>query len=333
MLRVGIIGMGIRGNLFALTVQYNPYAEVSAIAESDELRLKEAMERFKGQGYSDYRKMLEEEELDLVVVSLPDHLHREAVELAASKKRHVMIEKPLATSSADANAMVRAIKRAGVKAIVAFENRWNPAFVSAKESIDAGEVGDVRVIDTCLNDTIYVPTKMLSWAAKSTPGWFLLTHSIDMALWLTRKRVASVYATGEKKVLKGMGIDTYDWITAVLEFTDGTAGTFRTCWIYPESLPLVYDFRYEIVGTKGAISIDLRDQMIHKITDTYTHPPTLGRLIHGKPVGFAAEMLNSFIDNIRLDTKPLVDIDEGLYVAEIVDAIHRSLKRGRKEKV
>jgi predicted dehydrogenase len=67
------------------------------------------------------------------------------------------------------------------------------------------------------------------------------------------------------------------------------------------------------------------------MTTAYTHPPTLGRPIHGKPLGFAAEMLNCFIDNIRLNTEPLVDIEDGLYVVEVIDRIHHSIETGKIE--
>lgn len=333
MVKTGIIGMGIRGNLFAQTILFNPYAELVAFAEGDKKRLEEAKKKLSGKGYSDFNEMLEKEDLDLVIVALPDHLHREAVLSIAAKGCHTMIEKPLATTTEDAEKMAQSIKKSGKKAIIAFENRWSPVFLSARETINNGEIGEVRFMHSCLNDSIFVPTRMLGWASKSTPGWFLLPHSIDMALWLTGKKVSRVFAHGDKLVLREMGIDTYDSISTMIEFDDGTEAMFSTCWIYPESIPLIYDFRFEIVGTKGAISIDLRDQMIHKMTDKYTHPPILGRPVYGKPVGFAAEMLNSFIDNLRLNTEPVVSIDEGVYVVRVIDAIHQSIKTGKIEEV
>lgn len=328
MIKVGIIGMGIRGSLYAKTIEYNPFAEVVGIVEADGPRRKDAEKHFNVSAYTDIQKLCDDNEIDLMIIALPDHLHREAVLLSASRACHIMIEKPMATSAQDARIMLEAIKKAGVKALVAFENRWSPVFISAKEAVEADELGDVLFINTCLNDSIVVPTEMLGWAAKSTPAWFLFPHTVDMTLWLTGKTVSSVYARGTKKVLIKKGIDTYDSISAVLNFIDGTTATHNTCWVYPESIPLVYDFRFDIVGSRGAIAVDLRDQMIHKMTASYTHPPVLGRYIYGKPVGFAAEMLNSFIDDIRLDREPLVSIDDGAHVVEIVDAIHQSVESG-----
>jgi predicted dehydrogenase len=332
MLRFGIIGYGIRGKSFAEIIRHNVYAQVVAISEINN-RTRNLAKKLKIATYADYRVMIDQEQLDAVIVATPDHLHREPVLYAAKAGLNMAVEKPLATSTRDAVAMVTTIKKAGVKCLVLFGNRWNAPFVEAKETIDRGELGTITNIDTCMNDTIWVPTKMLSWAKYSTPGWFLISHCIDIALWLTGKKVAAVYTVGQKKVLQAQGIDTYDWLITTVTFTDGTAGTFRSCWIYPKSMPLIYDFRYELVGTKGALSIDLRDQMVHKMTDIYTHPGTVARPIHHKPFGHSREMLDAFIDNIRLDTEPLVKLDEAAYVTEIMDAVHRSAKTKKEIKL
>ncbi|HUX21684.1 MAG TPA: Gfo/Idh/MocA family oxidoreductase, partial [Spirochaetia bacterium] len=157
--------------------------------------------------------------------------------------------------------MVEAIKKSGVKALVGFENRWNPVFLAANEAIAANELKDIQLMHARLNDSIFVPTKMLGWAAGSTVAWFLFPHIIDLALWMSGKRVKTVHTFGQKKILAKMGIDTYDSITSLLEFEDGVVGTFSSSWIYPESLPLVYDLRFEILGSAGAIEVDCRDQM------------------------------------------------------------------------
>lgn len=328
MLKIGIIGMGIRGNLYAETIKYNPFAEVAAFAEGNKERRKEAKGKFPGKAYRDFREMLQEEELDIAIIALPDHLHKEAVLAAADAKCHMLIEKPLATSFEDAREMAEAIGKARVKALVGYENRWSPVFITAQEAVEAGELKDIQFIQARLNDSIFVPTKMLGWAASSTVGWFLFPHTVDLTLWMTGKKAVRVHAVGQKRILVGLGIDTYDSICATVEFEDGMVATFSSSWIYPESIPLIYDMRYEMVGSAGALEVDLRDQNIHKMTTSYSHPPTLGRDIYGKPLGFAAEMLNSFIDNVKDRTEPMVSLDDALEGVKIVDTIHRAVESG-----
>lgn len=332
MIKIGIIGMGMRGNFYAKAVKNNAYAELVSLSEKNSRRLEESKDEFGIDGYSDYNQMLEEKKIDLVIVALPDHMHKEATLKAASKKINILIEKPFATSLDDAKVMVNEIKKAGIKAMVAFEHRWNPVFISAKESIDTKEIINIQLMHGCFCCKIIFPSKMISWASETSVAHCLSTHIIDIALWLSMKKVLSIYATGQKNILSGMGIDTYDTITATLKFKDGTIGTFFSSWIYPDSTPLIYDLRLEILGSNGAIEIDCRDQMIHKMTDIYSHPSILHD-IYGKPIGLTTELLNSFIDNIRENTKPLVSLNEGLYVVKIIDTIHRSIISGNEEKV
>lgn len=171
MLRFGIIGYGIRGKSFAEIIQHNAYAKLIAVSDVNK-NSRNLAKKLKVATYIDYREMIEKENLDSVIIATPDHLHREPVICAAKYRLHLAVEKPLATSTQDAEAMVNAIKKAGVKCMVLFGNRWNAPFVEAKEAIDRGELGIITNIDTCMNDTIWVPTEMLSWAKFSTPGWF-----------------------------------------------------------------------------------------------------------------------------------------------------------------
>ncbi len=76
--------MGIRGNLYANTVKYNAFAEVIAFAEGNPERRQAAKDKFSGEAYEDYSRMLAEQKFDIVIVALPDHLHKDAVIQAAS---------------------------------------------------------------------------------------------------------------------------------------------------------------------------------------------------------------------------------------------------------
>lgn len=328
MIRVGIVGMGIRGQLFAQTVQQHSYAKLQAISDAYEPSLAAGCERFGVKGYHHVEHMLDQEQLDILVVATPDYLHKAPVLAAVSKGVHIFVEKPFSTSATEAEEMYTAIEASGVKCMVAFENRWNSPFVSAQEAIQRGEIGRVLTLNSRLNDTIYVPTKMLKWSQGSSPGWFLLPHSIDLALWFKGIRPVQVFAAGSKDKLVGMGIDTYDSIQAIVTFEDQTHAAFTTSWILPESMPMIYDFKYEIIGTDGALYVDLADQMVRHAASSYSHKHTLGTSVNGQLTAAPNYMLNAFIDNVRFDTEPLATAVDGLLNTRIVAAIHRSIETG-----
>lgn len=328
MIKFGIVGMGLRGKLFADTIEQNRYAKLVAISDLSEDSLKYGKERYGVQGYTDVAAMIRDADLDAIVVATPDYLHKEPVMLAAAKGLHMMVEKPFSTSVSEAEEMYAAVKHAGVKCMVAFENRWSAPFVNVSQAVRNGEIGSIVNINSRLNDTIYVPTKMLKWSRGSSPGWFLLAHSTDMACYLKGVKPVKVYAAGTKKKLVSMGIDTYDSIHTVVTFEDDTNASFTTSWILPESMPLIVDFKYEIIGEDGAFYIDLHDQMVHQAGAVYKHVPTLGTPVNGLLLGPPSHMLNAFIDNVRLDTEPLAGPDDGLLNTRLVDAIHRSIELG-----
>lgn len=329
MIRTAIVGMGIRGNLFAQGLKQNPGAELMSICDANSHSLKAATDRWHVPGFEDFGRMLKERDPEAVIICTPDFAHRAFVIAAAEHGAHILVEKPLATSEQDAGAMMRAVEEAGVICQVAFENRWNPPFVQLKGAVERGELGDISLVSARLNDTLYVPTQMLSWAHSSSVGWFLLPHVVDLAIWLSGKQPSRVYAVANKTVLPALGIDTYDTICTTLSFRGAMQAMFETTWVLPESTPSIFDFKFEILGDKGAVHIDVQDQMVHQSSDRFSYPGTLVVDVHGQMRGFPLYMLDSFIESVRHGTQPLASVQEGYLVTRVVDAAHRSIATGQ----
>lgn len=330
MIKVGIIGMGLRGKMYAEIVENNPYSEFISFTESNNKARELLTNQYpKVNNYSNFEEMLAEENLDIIIVATPDFLHKDPVIAAANKKVNILVEKPFSTDVEETLLMKEAIDKNNVKCLVAFENRWNTPFVAVKEAINQGEIGEIITLNSRLNDTIFVPTQMLKWSNGSSPGWFLLSHSIDLACWFKNGvQPKSVYAVGTKKKLIDMGIDTLDSIQATITFEDDTHATFTTNWILPESMPMMYDFKYEVVGNDGALYIDLSDQMVRHAGQKYQHIQTLGTTVNNQLTTPPTYMLNSFIDNVRLGTEPESNPADGLLNTIIVQAIHKSVQTG-----
>lgn len=329
MLAVGVVGMGIRGRLFAEAARINSMTSLKAVCDLNKSCLEEAKQQFRVPGYESYAEMVEREGLDILCVSTPDFAHKEIVLEGARRKVNLFVEKPLATNTADCEEMRRAVLENGVKLTVAYTNRWNPPYKRASELIEQGELGEILSINARLNNTVYVPTKMLSWSSRSSPAWFLTSHPLDLALWYSKKRARSVYASGFKKVLKGMGIDTWDCIHSTVVFEDGTDAIFESCWVLPEGLPKIVDYKFQLIGTKGALNVDMQDQMIHfSNQDRTTFPDTLMVDLYGHKFGHNLVCFDSFVDSVVGDSAPLVSLEEAMENVRIVEAIHASLETG-----
>ena len=328
--RMGVVGLGNMGMEFCAMIDRNRRSELKAVCESVAGRLEESAGRLGVDGYADYAEMIEKGDLDAIYIALPDFAHRNVTELAAKAGLHILLEKPLATNTADCEAMLDAVNDAGVTAMICFANRWNPPFVAAKRAIDAGDVGRIISSNIRLNDRIFVPTKMLSWAARSDSSWFLLSHALDIASWLNGREVKRIYATGVKKLLVGMGIDTYDSIQAAVIYDDDTQGIFEANWVLPEGAPRMYDFKLDMIGEKAAVQINTTDQMVRFITpEKYEYGDGLASEIAGQYLNPSAYMLESFLQAVQGEAALTATFEEGLENVRVLEALHRSLETGQ----
>lgn len=328
-----VIGSGLWGSLHARVYSESEHARLAAVCDLDQVRASELGSRFGADSYTDLGKMLQRDDIDAVSIVTPDFAHTDIALAAIAAGKHVLVEKPLATTSADCRRVIDAAKAAKVKLMVDFHNRWSPPFCTAKTSIDQGEIGSVRLITYRLNDTIFVPTKMLSWAGKSTVAWFIGSHSLDTVTWLIGDKVAHVYAVSKSVVLKNRGIDTPDFYAVTLEFENGAVATIENCWILPESLPNIFDLKCEIVGSEGAFFIDGSS---HRLIEKHAggqglYPDILVMPeVRGKQMGFAAESIRHFIDCVVDDVEPSVTGEDGLRVTELIEAIEQSVATGQR---
>lgn len=332
--RVGIVGLGIMGEMYADALLKMQPAEVAAVATRSQVRREVARSKYACRTYSDYKDMYADANLDAVLITLPDFVHRDPVVRAAEAGLHILVEKPFATSIDDARAMVAAVEKADVKCMVEFFNRWSAPFVEAKRSVDRGDLGEIVTVSAVLNDAIWVPTEMLSWAARTSPAWFLMSHTADLATWITGKKPASVQAQGVKKLLVQKGIDTYDLIEALIEYPDGSLGRLSSCWVLPNGMPILYELKMRIVGSKAAIDIDTSDQEVHLITqERLTHPVTAWGTIMGRYVGHPYAMLDAFVESIVKDTAPQIGPRDGWENTVFLAAVAESLETGQKVEI
>jgi predicted dehydrogenase len=328
MIRIGILGMGIRGLMYVQGLAQNRDSKLIGISDINPILLDATSRKLGVPGYQNFEALLDKGKPDAVIISTPDFAHCEPALMAANRKVHMMIEKPLATTLGEAVQIVEAVQTNGIICQVAFENRWNPPFVQVKTAIENGELGDISLVNTRLNDTIWVPTQMISWSGKTTVGWFLLPHVLDLAIWLGGKIPKKVYAVANKEILPSLGIDTYDTICTIVNFEKGMKAIFENSWVLPQSSPAVYDFKFSILGSGGAMNVNSQEQMIHKFTNRFTYPGSLFLDIHGHTRGFPLYMLDSFISCILEDKTPVATVEDGYLVTRIVDAVHQSINSG-----
>lgn len=328
--KMAIVGAGIWGENHAQIFQAHPFAQTVAICDMNREKA-EAVARRVGipQVYTDYHEMFAKSGCDAVSVVTPDFLHADIAVAAAQSGKHILIEKPLATTRDDVMRILRAVRENNVRAMVDLHNRWSPPFNATKQVLEKGELGQVYSGYFRLNDTKWVATDMLPWAAKSSILWFLGSHSVDTLSWMMDSPVKRVYAVSREGLLQGMGVDTVDEYMTTLEFENGCIAQMENGWITPNANPCVNDIKCNILGTKGMMAIDASNHdMVQMYTDDkVTVPDTIVQnSIFGQPKGFAFESIRSFVDCLIAEEPFHVSIEDAARASLVILAIMESSK-------
>ncbi|NMB46660.1 MAG: Gfo/Idh/MocA family oxidoreductase [Firmicutes bacterium] len=336
-LKFAIVGAGVWGETHAYLYQEHPQVEVTAICDLNITRARKLASKFTiPHVFSDHREMLRKAEIDAVAIVTPDFAHGKIGVDCANAGKHLLVEKPLATTRQDVEAMVEAAERNKVRVMVDLHNRWSPPFAVAKQSLDSGALGDPVSGYFRLNDIKWVATDMLPWAAESSILWFLGSHSVDTLRWFFSDEVEQVYSVSSSGVLRKLGVDTEDIYQTILEFKNGGIATMENGWITPDTHPNVNDLKFNITGTKGMINLDLSNsQMIERFTQEKSDRPDVlvQHFVHGKPKGFAYESIRHFVDCLVSGEEFLVSIDDAANTSLVILAILESAATGKPVKV
>jgi len=324
--RILIVGAGTMGNGYArmLAAGRVPGAALAGVVDLDGARALDVANGVNSKAFGDIDVAIHELKPDAAYVATPDAHHRAPVEALARGGVAILVEKPLATTNEDAQAMLDVVNAAGVYAEVNYSNRWNPPFAEAMRTVESGELGEVRSFNVCLNNPVSSPRERLTWSGGTTPAWFLMSHCLDLALWIGGKKALTAYASGGRGELSGSGIETYDWIHAVVRYADGADGVFESCWILPDTWPGGVEFNFKAIGTRGAFTVDTTNQNIAIAGERFRYPGT---------IQWAPQRFQSFLRAMDGQGRTRVSFEDGAEVTRILVAIHRSLESGEVERV
>ncbi|MGC4936521.1 Gfo/Idh/MocA family protein [Kribbella sp. DT2] len=330
-LRIGIVGAGIMGRANALSLSAVGEVEVTACTSRSAEAAGRLADEIQERGaprpaiHADLDALLQDDQVDAVVLTTPDHLHGEMMVRAADAGKHILVEKPLTTSVAEADAAVAAVRRNNVVAMCLFNHRWVPAYAQAHDLL--ADLGEPAVAYARKDDTIFVPTEMLSWADRTTCAWFLSSHDIDLVSWLLRDQVSRVYATARWGKLRSLGIDTPDAIQIQAEYSRGAVATFESAWIYPNTFPTMVDSYVSVVAENGVVQLDRqKESVVVAREDGYSYPRNmLQRVMHGIPAGAYADAIAHWITCCRTGAQPLITIESSRNVTAVLEAAHTSI--------
>jgi len=338
-MQVGVIGAGVQARAAHLPAYRRIRGvEVSAIADIDEKLAKSAAKRFRiPRVYADYKALLEEPEIELVSICTPPHLHKEmAIECLKSGK-HVLVEKPMATSRGEAEEIIQAEKMSGVKLCVVHNYRFFPAVLEAKRRIEEGRLGELI--------SIHAHGHLIQSFDRP---WFLREgglgvledfgpHLIDIVLYLTGfEDVKKVFALGGN--FHGH-LNILMQVNLLFELESGVVAMLELSWAAGAKEVALY-----VQGAGGLLHLDVRNNHLREIHQ-YSTPvddvsSMVGRLwsigrgaLNGSyflgAKTYYTQLIKGFVESIERDTQPPVTAWEAMKTAVVIDAAYRSITEGR----
>lgn len=333
-----VIGMGAAGCLHVES--YNSLkekAKLLAICDLDKECAETNACMYEADACTDYRDILRRKDVEIVDICLPHHLHADAAVAAAEAGKNILVEKPIATNLKDADRMISAAKKAGVKLMVAENHAFIPAHQKAKELVDKGIVGRIFLAKAyeVVGD---VPVVDGTW--KTTPeaiGTLLDmgVHRFFVLRWIVGE-IKTVYAIAEKLVCD-VETDNDDNAVILLKFKNKALGEVDvSCCVVSEPTN-----RLEIYGTEGTILEDhMWEQPLmydsHKtgfetegwLKPHIEHAPFPG--YYG--ISFKNEV-EHFIDCVREDKTPIVTGELGKEALKVALCAYKSVKTGKTQNI
>lgn len=337
--KIGLIGSGFVSEIHAESLKQVCGAEILAVASPTEEHVRSFAERHQiPHWFTDYRQLLEMEEIEVVTCAVPNYLHCQVTVEAASAGKHVIVEKPLCITLEEADQMIQACAKAGVKLMYAEELCFTPKYVRAKQLVEEGALGKVYLIKQ--SEKHFGPHTPWFWDVEKSGGGVTLDmgcHAFQFFRWILNNAPAvAVTAQMGTYVHKDLTQGDDDALI-IVEFEGGARGLAEESWAKRGGM----DDRAEIYGSEGVTYANLLqgNALITYSEIGYGYavekaPSTQGWTFtiyeEAWNYGFPQEF-SHFLDCVRdKERPPLVTGEDGKAVLEIIYAAYESAGTGRR---
>lgn len=328
-MRVAIVGAGLIGERRARVASGHPDTELSVIVDVDVKKASRLANELGCDSNDNWGEVVSRSDVDIVIVATPNNILAPVSIAALKAGKHVLCEKPMATTLEDAELMVEAAKGSGAVLKVGYNLRHHPAIARARELLTSGAVGEPMFVRCCYGHGGR-PEYEKEWRCNReiSGGGELVdqgVHIIDLSRWFL----------GEFEEVYGL-VTTAFWdivpvednVFAVLKTTDGRVASFHASWTQWKN-----KFEFEVFGKKGYLIVDGLggsygpERLILGKRDSRNPPPKedIFRFETGD-ISWEEEW-NEFVKAIKSGREPLACGYDGLQVLRLVVAIYRSAER------
>jgi UDP-N-acetylglucosamine 3-dehydrogenase len=322
--RIGVVGCGSiarHRHLPEYALQEN--VEIVAVCDIVQERAEEMAKKYQAKAYTDFNDLLSDPEIDAVSVCTPNAWHAPISIAALEAGKHVLCEKPMATSSEEAQAMIEACEKSGKKLMIAHNQRFVASHQKAKHLIETGRLGKIYSFRTTFGHG-----GPEGWSVDGKNSWFfkkeqafigamgdLGIHKADLIRYLLGEEITEVGAFVETKAKSFADVD--DNAVCILKTESGIIGTLTASWSYVSR----EDNSTMIYGEKGILRLedDASYSFIMYQADGETIQEQIGKIQSNDDGGqTTSHVIEAFVGSIMNDTEVPVPGIEGKKSLEVI---------------
>ena len=334
MVNVGIIGAGRIGQVHAKSILTGvPDAKILAIA--DPFIKPEVAEWAKSVGienvYTDYRRILDDERIDAVLICASTDQHAQLSLEAIAAGKHIFCEKPIDQSIAKIEEVKAALAASPKKLVyqVGFNRRYDHNYRAMRKAVEDGKIGEVQFVRVSSRDPEPPPAKYVAGSG----GMFMdmMIHDLDMVRYLSGLEIVEVYAQGACLVDPAIGeAGDVDTVTITLKLSNGALATIDGS----RKAVYGYDQRGEVFGSKGCVvsANDSDSNIVLSTVEGVTAEKPLWFFLERYMGSYQAEV-REFIDCVKNGKEPWVGIEDGLLSIKLALACTKSLEENRPVRI
>jgi UDP-N-acetylglucosamine 3-dehydrogenase len=247
-IRVAVIGVGAMGRNHARVYAEMPEVELVGVADPDLQAATTTARRYGTQGYDDYLRMLDEQRPAAVTIAVPTACHHEVALEVIGRGIHLLVEKPIASTVAEAQAIIAAAQQAGVQLTIGHIERFNPAVMALQHRLRAGELGRIFQMDARRQGPFPVRVNDVGVVID------LAVHDLDVMRYVSGAEVTRVYAETARRLHS----QHEDLLTGLVRLDDGAVGTLTINWLTPTKIRELY-----VTGERGMFRVDYLTQDLY----------------------------------------------------------------------
>lgn len=324
-LKLAIVGLGAIGLEHLAIYRSMPNVQITAIVDSNQSIAQKIAGELQSKSFESVSQLLSSDTaFDAVSLCTPDHLHVDDTFQLIDNGKHVLVEKPIATTFDDAVRLAKASDSSSVVVMPGHTLRFEPRYHGAHRLVADGTIGEVLYGYVRRDNHMAVAERA---NGRVSVAWFLGIHDIDAVMWVTGQAVKEVQAM-QSEARDASGKQSVA-VMANLRLDSGNVVQLEAAWGLPETYPTELDSQLRLVGTHGYVAVENFDSGVRLASESrFDLPMTAGAPMYSRSQGALSEELKVFVSACQTGQAVPITMQEAARAVGVVCAIEESLNSG-----